>query len=166
MRSSLDAVVFRLQNFPSWNLYQIHPDGQAKPWFEVTPGIISDLVIRESDLQTQVEALPAQIMFWGRMVAQARRVWEIEERLYRVWRDSLAIQILDNWSGGKRPTKDQLDQLIRAHENYPGFYQRIERAEEAMNAAEAVLDGFRAKKDLMKVAVIRRHEDGAPQISV
>jgi hypothetical protein len=166
MQNSLDAVIFRLSSHPPFNIYYVGDDGMPRPWFEVKPGILWELAIQQIGLATQVEAIGAQIMFWGRMVAQAKRVWDVEQRLYRVWRDKRYLDLLGEKEKGKKLTQANLDRLIRSEAVYTEFYRRIERAEEAYNAAGAVLEGFRAKKDLMKTAIIRQHEDGAPRLSV
>jgi lipopolysaccharide biosynthesis regulator YciM len=138
----------------------------VQPWFEVGGSIIQELVIRQDMLGAQVEAIGAQIMFWGRMAAQAKRVWEIEERHYRVWRDRTMLALLEEQGDGKKRTKEQLEQLLRQHPEYAAYYRLVERAEEAANAADAVLDGFRAQKEMFRAAVTRSREDAAPRLSV
>jgi cell division protein FtsB len=44
---------------------------------------------------------------------------------------------------------------------YAQGYAKIERAEEAYNATLAVVDGLRAKRDMLKNKVDRLHPDGA-----
>jgi len=164
----LDAIIQRLQNLPKWNIYRVLVDGTTQPWYEVDGRICADLVIREDQLVAQIEQLPIHILQWGRLTAQAKRVWEIAERHYRVWRDSRSLQIMEEavGAGEKRPTKEFVDQTVRADPEYTKYYIEQERAEEAYNAASAVLEGFRAKKDLLRTFAIRYQEQGSPRLSI
>lgn len=169
LNTTLDQAIARLQNLPTFNIYKINPDGSIGPWFEVTGGVVADLVLREDRLTEQVQVIGAQIMHWGRLVSQAKRVWEITERQYRIWRDRVALTMLDpgtkpkDW---KKPTQAQVDATIRARTEYNQHYIAQERAEEAYNASLAILDGFRAKRDMLKGAVVRAVENAAPRMSV
>ena len=173
MPENLDAIISRLQNMHAWNVYEVLTDenkAEVKPWYEVTGGIVNDLVIKDANLQEQVQALPGQIMQWGRLAAQCKRVWEIVERQYRIWRDTKMLGLLSppdpkpkDW---KKPTEKLAEATMRSDPQYKVWYKHQERAEEAYNAAMAVLDGFRAKKELMKAAVIRKNENAAPMLSV
>ncbi len=165
----LDQYVARLQAMPSFNIYQVMPDGSVAPWYEVTgPMCVPDLVIRQANLEDQVAAISAQITHWGRMTAQAQRVWEIEDRFYRVWRDRKCIELMtpDGDKDWKKPTGEQLERLYRTDAEYAIVYARVERAHEAMESAKAVLDGFRAKKDMMAATVRRWKEGGAATMQV
>lgn len=169
MDNALDAIVARLQNMHPWNIQQVSKEGEPEDWFPVTGGIVHELVIKEANLLAEVQAISAQIMHWGRLAAQAKRVWEIRERQYRVWRDGLALALIDPTGkprAWKKPTQAQVDQTIRTMPEYTEHYNRIETAEEAFNATQAVLDGFRAKRDMMRAAIIRRNENSAPTLGV
>lgn len=169
MATDLDPIVSRLQNLAPFNIYQVTPTGGIEPWFEVTGGIVLDLVLQEDSLGEQVQTISAQIMHWGRMSAQCKRVWEITERQYRIWRDRTVLTLLDpatkpdKW---KKPTGQQVDATIRTLPEYTEHYVAQERAEEAFNAAMAVLDGFRAKRDMIKSAVMRATEGSAARLAV
>lgn len=173
MIETLDAIISRLQNMYPFNIWRIveTPDGTAdiEPWYEVDGSVVHDLVIKEHNLREQVQMVAAQIIHWGRMVSQAKRVWEITERRYRQWRDAQALALLDppqKEKGWKRPTEMLVNAKIRTMKEYASYYQEQERAEEAYNSANLILDGFRAKKEMLKMAVIRRREDGAPMLDV
>ena len=170
MSSELDGIVSRLQNMPSFNIYAISPhDGSVAPWYEVTGKlVIPDLVINELDVLEQVQTISGRIAHWGRLVAQARRVWQIEERKYRRWRDSFILQLIRTAeeAGKKKPSADTLAATYRADPGYDSYYMATERAEEAYNAALAILEGWKAKKDALKMAVFRRNEDGAAILSI
>ena len=168
--NDLDPIIARLQNLHPFNIYQVSPaTGEVAPWFEVTGGIVQDLVLRDDRLHEQVQTIAAQVMHWGRLAAQAKRVWEITERHYRIWRDRTVLTLLDpatkpaDW---KKPTEKQVDGTIRILPEYTTHYQEQERAEEAYNAAMAILDGFRAKRDMIKAAVQRATEGSAPRLAV
>lgn len=168
MGSPLDQIVSRLQNLAPFNVHQVTPTGATEPWFEVTGGIVKDLVLSDDNLAEQVESISAQIMHWGRLAAQCKRVWEIAERQYRIWRDRTVLELLEPTTkpdGWKKPTQAQVDSTIRTQPEYVVHYEAQERAEEAYNAALAVLDGFRAKKDMIKAAVIRATEGRAARLA-
>lgn len=173
----LDQYVNRLQNLPSFNIFKIARDGVVEPWYEVPAlAVARELVIQEENLAFQVSAVPAQIMQWGRLEAQARRVWAVEERNFRIWRDKLILDLVtppppkkgakadaNEW---KKPTEKVLEAACREHPEYAEWQNRVERAEEAYNAAHAILEGFRAKRDMLKTVVIRAQEGAAPRIAV
>ena len=169
MTADLDQYVQRLQNIQTFNIYSISEKGQVKPWYEVSGDIVKDLVIHPANLAEQVEAVSVQIQHWGRMAAQAKRVWEIVEREFRMWRATFYLERATpppdepKW---KKPSDTFIDHQLRIEPMYQKHYRESERAEEAYNSALAVLDGFRAKKDMLKMAVIRSHEDGAARLSV
>lgn len=173
MIETLDAIISRLQNMHPFNIWKIieNKNGTVtiEPWYEVDGSIVHDLVIKEHNLREQVQVVAAQIIHWGRMVSQTKRVWEITERLYRQWRDAQVLALLDppkkakDW---KRPTEMMVNAQIRTMKDYAFHYQAQERAEEAYNSANLILDGFRAKKEMLKVAVIRRRDDGTPMLDV
>ena len=166
---SLDKIVFRLQNMHPFNIYQVTEEGDAKPWWEVTGAeIVPQVVLNENDLTEQVQTISAQIMHWGRLVSQCKRVWEIEERKYRIWRDSYSLELLKAGEEDKtkKMTKEVRDMTVRQHPEYTAYYIKTERAEEAYNAASAILDGFRAKKDAIKAAVYRSNESGAAILKI
>ena len=169
MSTNLDKIVSRLQCIHSFNVWEVNPNGEIGPWLEVTRGIIKELVLYEDTLAEQVQLVAAQIMYWGRVSSQAKRVWEVTEREYRQWRDKTALEYLapevppDGW---KRPTEKIVDCTIRTLPGYRMHYEAMERAEEAYNSALAVLDGFRAKKDVVRATVYRATEGSAPRLSV
>lgn len=168
----LDQYIARLQNIRPFNIYNIDDQGNVNPWYEVTAEVVRDLIIQTYDLQTQVQVISTQIQFWGRMESQAKRVWQIEERNYRRWRDGqyLAFSQPPNdpieakdW---KKPTEKKIEALYRQTPEYDQYWAAVERAEEAFNAAHAILEGFRAKKDMLRSHVYRSKEDGQARMSV
>lgn len=161
----------RLASVHSVNIWEIdEATGDARPWYVVDGSVAHQLVIREVELTEQVQLIAGQIMHWGRLAAQAKRVWEVEERNYRIWRDGTLLKLLEAAPGEgekkKAPAQWQAEAMMRADPGYRTYQVRLERAEEAYNVAQAILEGFQAKKEMMKSAVIRSREDGAPRLSI
>ena len=167
--SGLDAIVARLQNMHSFNIFEVQPDGQVKPWYEVTTTtLIPELIINEANLLEQVQTISARIAHWGRLSAQAKRVWQIEERNYRRWRDSFYLQAIQmaRVKGEKKPSDKTIEAQYRTSPEYNLMYGNTERAEESYNATLAILDGWRMKKEALRIAAYRRNEDGASILSL
>lgn len=172
MKDLLDQYVARLQNLEPFEIQSIDPSGNPQPWYTVTGDIVRDLVIYEHSLAVQVQSTPAQIAHWGRHVAQAKRIWEIEERGFRTWK---ARQVLaasepppensEEAKVWKKPTEAKIEALYRTHEDYAKWSARVERAEEAFNAATTILEAFKAKAQALKGAVFR-DRDANYQLSV
>jgi hypothetical protein len=171
MGNELDQVIARLQNVPGWEIYQIPPGGgDPKPWYAVTGrDVVARLVIQDGRLSEQVSVVAAEIFHWSRLAATARRIWEIREREHRVWRDKMASEMLDpegKPAGWKRPTEAAVTAAAHAHPLYCTYLQEVERAEEAYNATQAVVEGFRAQLAMLRVAVERVQAGAAPRLSV
>jgi len=169
MDNILDTYVARFQNIPSFNIHALAEDGvNAVPWYEVTTEIVKDLVINELTIPAQVATIAADIQKWGRLTALAKRIWELEERGYRAWRSKFQLKAVDpegkpkEW---KKPSGDTLESMYRIEPEYHRWKTKIERAEEAYNASEGVLQAFRAKKDMLMKFSQRYREDGMPHNS-
>lgn len=165
----LDVIIARLQSLISFNLYQVNADGSVSPWYEVSgANVIPDLVIREDTILEQVQTIAARIAHWGRLTAQAKRIWQIEDRNYRRWRDSFILEVLQasEKEGGKKPTDKTIEAMYRNNPTYSVLYDKVERAEEAYNAAQAILDGYRAKKDALKMSVYRVNEGDSSVLAI
>lgn len=166
-RMTLEAIVLRLQAIHPSNIFEVdETTGDAKPWYWIDASIVHELVLYEATLTEQVQVVAAQIMRWGRLTAQAKRVWEIQERQYRIWRDRTILKLIETSGEKKAPPQWQAEAMMRATPEYAAFQKTLERAEEAYNVAHAVLDGFQAKKEMLKTAVVRSREDSAPRLSV
>lgn len=165
---NFDAIVQRLQNLAPFNVYQITPDGTMAPWYEVPGEIIKDVVIHAEGLATQVQVVAGQVAHWGRITAQAKRVWEAEERKYRVWKARQYLESVDpkrKPNGWKKPTEKAIEAGYRLHPDYEALQLAIERAEEAYNSAQTLLDAFKAKQFALTSAV-KRNADGSVTLSV
>lgn len=161
----LDQYVQRLQNIEPFQIYSINEKGQVAPWYTVDGSIMRDLVMRETDLAIQVQTIAAQIGHWGRMVAQTKRVWEIEERHYRAWRSRFVLDKLSP-KEGKAPSVAKVEAMYRIHSEYAPFQEAIERAEEAYESAKCIYEAFRAKRDMLRTVVYRSRDDGSVTLSV
>jgi len=166
MDNLLDQYIARFQNIPSFNIHALAEDGmKAVPWYEVTPEIVRDLVINELAIPLQVDVIAAEIQKWGRLAALAKRVWELEERSYRAWRSEFMLRTLDpkgKPEGWKKPANEAAESMYRVDPDYAKYQVRVERAEEAYNATEALLQAFRAKKDMLMRFAPRYHDQGVP----
>lgn len=168
----LDQFISRLQNLHPFNIHAIQADGGIQPWYEVTGLIVKDLVLDEVTLAQQVQTIAAQITHWGRLAAQAKRVWEIAEREYRRWRDYQVLKMIEPPAnpelakGWKKPTEAIIEATYRTDPEYVKYQVGIERAEEAYNGAIAVQDGFKAKKDMLVRYVVRYRDETQPHLTV
>jgi hypothetical protein len=167
VNTNMDAILQRLSKVPTFTVYDLLDSGEVVPEYELpTSQVVGELLLLEENLVEQIGVIPAEIMNWGRLVARAKRVWETEERNYRIWRDTLYLNLSQVPDGQKKPTDALLNATIRSTVEYRQWYERIERAEESHNALLAVLEGWRAKKELVRTAVVRQFENAAPQIGV
>lgn len=168
MDNRLDQIISRMQKAPSFNVHTIDPTTDSTlPDLEVGQEVVHDLVIRESNLAEQIQLISAQIQYWGRLEARSKRVWEIEDRKYRMWRDTIILTHLqptgEKW---KKPTNLEIEARYRALPEYAYWQAQLERAEEAYNSCCAITAGFRAKRDMIKYSVYRSVEDGKPRFSI
>jgi hypothetical protein len=166
MDNTLDAYIARFQNIPSINIHAVADEGQnAVPWYEVQmQTVVADLVVNELTIPSQLSVVTAEIQKWGRFSALTKRVWELEERRYRAWRSEFylkAIDATDKPKEWKKPTEAVVEAMYRTQPEYHRLQARVERAEEAFNTAEGVLQAFRAKKDVLIALKKKYHEDGA-----
>lgn len=159
----LDQYMQRLQNISPFNIHAILPDGNHEPWYNVDGSIVQDLVIRETDLALQVQTVSAQIAHWGRMAAQTKRVWEMEERGYRAWRSRF---FLEQKGKDKPPTEKAIEALYRIDDEYAVWQTQIERAEEAHDSSKSIYEAFKAKRDMLRATIYRSRDDGSVSMSV
>ena len=146
----------------------------------MTGAVVNDLALHDQNVGVQVQAIAAQVAHWARLAAQAKRVWEIEERDYRIWRSGREVfyhtepdegQEKRGWArtktgAPKKPANDMIDSLIRTEPAYREWQNRIERAEEACTSAEGILEAFKAKRDMIRTVVWRNRDTGQPELSV
>lgn len=159
--SLFDALVHRLQNIPSFNIHCINPDGTTSSWWEVTGDyIMKEVLIDENKLQEEVQCISGKIAHWGRYLSQCQRVSDIKKREYRIWK---ATKYVSFRSDGEKRTEKEIDSLIRIDSMYSQMYKEQERADEAHNSIQLIVDALLCKKSIIEKMVYRKNrEDGAP----
>jgi hypothetical protein len=161
---SFDAIMQRLQAVSPFNLNYVSPNGEALPWWEIDSNLLlEDLVLSDLDLDGQVQTLALRIAFWGRLCAQAKRIWEIKERKYRIWKAKWYILYREDET---KHTEKEIDSLIRVRPEYISLYNDVEKAEEVYNILTAVVEAWRVKKDIVKTAVYRRSTEDGSKLSI
>lgn len=156
--ATLDAIIHSLQNMPTFDIYAIVSDGTPVPWMEVSgPEIAAELVIRESRLAVDVQTVSVKIMEWGRLAARCQRIVDIENRRYRTWKAKLVEERI---AAGEKLTEKAMEAIYRASPQYDEWSVRIERATEALSSCQAILDGFRAKREMLRAAIRPAQEGG------
>jgi hypothetical protein len=161
----LDQIVQRLQNMEPFWIYtidQTNPDAPPMEWYQVAGDIVNSLVIANATIDEQVRTVAGSIIHWGRMLAQCKRVWDIEARHYAVWKARKRLELtnpVDKPEGWKKPTGATVEDMYRTDPEYGVINARVERAEEAYNAALLIVDGFRALKDELRSWARRVNEE-------
>ena len=170
MERNLDGYVQSVQGLPAVRVMRVDDTtGQVGPWFEITSDVARDLVIYEQTLGHQVQIIAGEINKWHRIAAQAKRVWQVREREYRIWRDAYVLALTDpegkpkEW---KKPTVAQVEAEYRTEAGYVTYQEAIEAAEEAFTAIQGVVEGFRAKRDMLRTYVLSSRDGGAPSLNV
>jgi hypothetical protein len=182
MSNYLNEYIARFENMPAFNIAMVSRDGmRSSPWYEVQPtAIVRELVLDELNVALQVQTVTAEIQKWGRLGAQARRVWQLEERGYRAWRSQFFLEATKRpendedkpgWTRTakgepKVPTKETIEAMYRVAPEYHQWQVRIEKAEETYNAVQAVYEAFKAKKDMLKQFAYRNRDSGQAQLAV
>lgn len=163
---SLDQYVARFENMPKFTIQAFNEAGtEATDWYEIIPkAIVADLVINEMNVGTQAQTITAEIQKWGRFVSLTRRVWELRERQYRVWRSQFYLDAIDK--ADKKPSDKIIEAQYRVDPEYAVKQIAVERAEEAFNATQAIYDAFKAKRDMLRVFSYRNGDTGAAQFAV
>ncbi len=151
--ADFDAYVQRLQNLTPFSMLHPTPDGEdVVDWFQVTQQfVLPELIIQHLNIPAQVDLCPAQLQTWGRYKSIAQRAVDICQRRYRCWRDAFQLKALETAerSGEKKPTSAMLEMMYRQEPEYRKLYQKIEQAEEALNAITAVYEAFKVKANLL-----------------
>jgi hypothetical protein len=169
---SLDFFVQRMAALPTLRIPAVVPvkgGGEQLNWEMAFNGgaLATELAITDPGLSRDVSSISVQVAYWGRISAQARRGWQFAERCYRVWRDSFIITALEpKGADWKKPTEKAIEAMYRSQLAYSQHQAQIEACEESYNGAQAMFEGLRAKKDMLRTAVIRTHEDSAPRLAV
>lgn len=165
----LDDYVHRTQGLPPITMQRVTDDGDVVDWFQIGPEVSRDLLLYEQGLGHQVQIIAGEIQKWHRLSALAKRVWEVRERQYRIWREKFYLDQItppDDDGPWKKPTEKAIDARARTQPEYADHQNKIEAAEEAYNAVQGVVEGFRAKRDMLKTYVFRHRDAAEPQLSV
>lgn len=164
----LDAIIQRLQMMQSFPIYAIDPHGNVEPWLIVHgPAIVPGLVINPHNLREQVDTVAGSVMHWGRMAAQCQRVWQVRERHYRHWRSTVELRCLSEGIPGlSKVTQGAIESYYRTLPEYATHQSLVEEANESFLSAEAVLEGFRAMKDMLRSDVYRARDGSLQRGSV
>ena len=179
--SYLEQYIARFQNMPSFSLKSVSKDGMtAIPWFDIDPqAIVRELVLDEINVAGQVQTITGEIQKWGRLLAVAKRIWELQERSYRSWRSQFHLDIMV--PGGKKlkpgwtttakgdpkpPTVQTIEALYRTDPEYHKCQVAIEEAEEVYNSVESIYEAFRAKRDMLKQFAYRNRDTGEARLTV
>ena len=163
----LNAAIQRYQTIEPIEIKAIDPTtGTLAQGIVVDGNIVHDLTIYDHTLREQVTLVATQIMYWHAMRARAKRVWQIAEREYAVWKAQQRYSVL----GEKHPKTDkaytiaQADDAYRIHPEYNAMNVAVERAEEAYNLCDGLVDAFNAKQRVLNGDVFRA-KDGSLQRS-
>jgi hypothetical protein len=166
-----DAVIQRLSNMPPFIVWTLDAQTNIVPWMQVDmvqSGVLRELVISPHNLQGQIDTIGLQVAYWGRLIALQARVVSVAERRYRVWRSGMEWQLYyegmkpkmtidglaqDIPEPTKKPTKVEVEAMIRLLPDYGPMYNAQEAAIESRMACDAIYEGFRAKKEVLRADV-------------
>lgn len=99
-------------------------------------------------LQDEATTISAQLFYFLRLEALARRLTERAEAEYRVWRDGRVAAFYA--SDAKKATKDAAEAHYRTDPAYPGWQERLRRAEQDRETLSAVVECVRLKSQMIK----------------
>lgn len=168
MDTTLNIFIQRFQNLPAFKVKALAADGSVVDWYTCNPGeLVPDLVIREDNLPQQINELATHIMNWGRIASLSQRVWEIEQRKFRAWKAQKYLESATEPEGyitnvdakgkplnpWKKPSDKAIEAQYRQEPEYEILNQAVEEAAETYNCAQAFLDAFKAKRDMLRLAI-------------
>lgn len=138
----------------------------------VQADIVEATCVSESDIAAQVCRVSGEIVHWGVLEAKARRAWQLAELNYRMWREALTVTMFTPPSdpaaakAWKKPTGAEIEATYRSHPEYREHQEAIQAMEEGTNGAHAVLEAFKAKKEMLRTAVRRANDDSNATLSI
>jgi len=126
--------------------------------------LLPQLTIRTKDILTEAATCPAHVLYWGLEAARAKRHFEGVEAAYRSWRDRAWLNFKTSAAGEtKAPTDAWCEKMYRTLPEYGDWQRRRVDAQEGSDCAQAVLEAFRAKVQLIKTQEqLLRDEAGGP----
>ena len=148
-----DAAVQRLQNLQLFHLERLE-EGRPVPGHDVHPSAIAPLlVINTYSVPEDISTVAIVQMEWGQHVATAQRVWEIHERMLRAWKAKRTLELKDAKGEDGKPLKlsqAAIEATYRLEPDYARYNEAVERAAEAHQRAQAVLDAVKAKVQMLR----------------
>jgi hypothetical protein len=145
----LGGYVQRLQNLESFDVWSVDKEGAPVFWYSQDPGeIVRELVIPDHQLAIAAQTVAAQVFHWGRLFAQQKRIHEIREREYRVWKAKQYVAAIEG--ADKKPSDTVIEAKYRTHPEYGKYAAEVERAAEVMNTLEHVYFAFQAKANMLR----------------
>jgi len=130
--------------------------------------VIDECVIHIEGEEEQRRLVSGQVATWGWIAARAQRVYEMTETQYRRWRDSEFWKAKqppkDADKAWKKPTDKEAEAIYRVHTEYELWQFKIEKAREVWNQCEAIVAGFKAKREVMARTQRRMDADGAAML--
>lgn len=142
------AYIDRLTKIFPTEVKSIGEDGDTLIQGVVVDGnVVHDLILYPHTLDQQRTVNPSQIMWWGALLARAKRVWQIESRRLTIWKAAFRLKHegTESEETGKKLTKAQVEDLYRQEAEYLTLNIAVERAEEAYNTVEMAVEAFKAK---------------------
>ncbi len=154
-----DARVARLQHLEPFTVQRLNAAGVPEDWFAVTGAIVAELVISPVRYEEQLALVSAQVGYWSRVSAQARRVLAVRERAYRAWQAAqYNAALTPDGDGWRKPTEKAIESGYRQHPDYPRYNEAIERAREAVEAVDGIVEAFKTQRVALRAVGERRLE--------
>jgi len=169
MSDYLDQYIQRLEAIEPFHVPKITDDGEIVEGFRIDGSVAQVLAIREATLHDAVSVVATEIMWYGRLAAQAKRVWQQREREVTIWKARQYVTLAspdgkpDGW---KKPSDKFIECQYRTLDEYEKRNREAERAEEAFNASQLIVDAFRAKERMLKADVYRARDGSLQRLSV
>ena len=161
--TSLDAYLVQLANITPIDIPHLTVDGQLDPGngTRIDGTIVHALAIRSATLANAVSTIAPEIMWYGKVRAQAYRVWQIREREHTIWKARQMLELLSpegKADGWKKPSLEAAKNLYRIEPEYLTQRRAIEAAEEAYNVCDLIVQALHAKKAMLQVDVFRARD--------
>jgi len=166
----LEQIIARLKNTPPFLINGINElTDTLEPAYTISSSVIDDLIVTEADLDTQISIISGQIQEWGRLRAMAQRAMVVAARHYRQWKGRKILEYITPNPADKawkKPTEAVQEAMYRTDREYVLYQIVMERTEESYNASNMVLEGFKAKLEMLKVAAKRTFDLGMARQAV
>jgi hypothetical protein len=151
-----DDLIQKIQRFDS---FRVLDKVYTADW------LIPRMIIRLKDLVEEGSITAAMVLYWGLEATRARRHHARVQASYRAWRDRAWMEAkrTPDTETGKLPSNELAERIYRSSPEYGDWQQRIHDAQEGAEMAEAVLEAFRLKAEMIKTEErLMRDEAGGP----